>query len=176
MKAKIKVKELVEGCMPEILENGDWIDLRAAKDVTLEALKAGILKRHHNPGNNYRRVDFKYEPVPLGIAIKLPKGYEAIVAPRSSAFKKWWIMEANSIGIIDNTYNGNNDQWIMPVLMFEDGVIHKGDRICQFRIQLSQKATVWQKIKWLFTNGVKLVQVDELNNQDRGGFGSTGVK
>lgn len=176
MKAKIKVKELVEGCMPEILENGDWIDLRAAKDVTLEALKAGILKRHHNPENNYRRVDFKYEPVPLGIAIKLPKGYEAIVAPRSSAFKKWWIMEANSIGIIDNAYNGNNDQWIMPVLMFEDGVIHKGDRICQFRIQLSQKATVWQKIKWLFTNGVKLVQVDELNNQDRGGFGSTGVK
>ena len=176
MKAKIKVKELTQGCMPEIIVNGDWIDLRASKEIILEGLKSETLKRHSDPSKNYRKVNFKWESIPLGVAMKLPAGYEAIVAPRSGAFKKWYVTMTNSIGVIDNKYSGNNDEWHFPVLMFDEGTIHKGERICQFRIQLSQKATVWQKIKWLFTNGVKIVQVDELDDNNRGGFGSTGVK
>ncbi len=175
MKAEVKIKEITKGCMPFITEKGDWIDLRAAKEIKLEGFRADTLKRHHKDENNYRKVNFKWELVPLGVAMQLPPGYEAVVAPRSSTFKKWYTMEANSIGVIDNSYNGNTDEWHFPILMFEDGVIHEGDRICQFRIQLSQKATLWQKIKWLFTSGIKLVQVDELDNENRGGFGSTGV-
>lgn len=176
MKAKIKIKELTPGCMPEIIVDGDWIDLRASRDITLEGMRADTLRRHSGDKGNYRKVNFKWELVPLGVAMKLPKGYEAIVAPRSSSFKKWYITVPNSFGVIDNSYSGNNDEWHMPALMFEEGIIHKGERICQFRIQLSQKATVWQKIKWLFTNGIKIEQVNELDNKDRGGFGSTGVK
>lgn len=176
MKAKIKIKALTPGCMPEIVDKGDWIDLKAARDVKLEGMTADTLKRTHKDERNYRRVNFKWELIPLGVAMQLPPGYEAIVAPRSSTFKKWYTMETNSIGIIDNSYNSDKDEWKFPVLMFENGHICKGDRICQFRIQLSQKATLWQKIKWLFTSGIKLVQVNELGNKERGGFGSTGVR
>ena len=175
MKVKIKVKELTKGCMPQIIGEGDWIDLKASKEVKLEGFRAGILKRTNGDKDNYRRVNFKWELVPLGVAMQLPKGYEAVVVPRSSMFKRWYTIQTNSVGVIDCSYNGDDDEWHMPVLMFENGVIHKGERICQFRVQLSQKASIWQRIKWLFTNGVKLVQVDELGNKSRGGFGSTGV-
>lgn len=93
---------------------GDWIDLRAAKDVTL-----------HNG-------DFTI--IPLGVSMKLPDGYEAHIVPRSSTFKKWHIMQVNSTGIIDNSYSGDGDVWGMPVLAFHGTTIHKNDRICQFRI------------------------------------------
>lgn len=174
MKLKIKIKELTKGCMPRIIKDGEWIDLKAARDIQLEGLTADQLKQKE--GVKRRKVNFKWEMVPLGVAMQLPKGYEAIVVPRSSTFKKWYTIMTNSMGVIDCSYNGNEDEWKFPVLMFENGTIHKGDRICQFRVQLSQKATMWQKIKWLFTSGIKLVQTDELNNKSRGGFGSTGVK
>ena len=74
------------------------------------------------------------------------------------------------------SYNGDNDEWKFPAIAIRETTIEKGTRICQFRIQLSQKATFWQKLKWLFSSRVKLVEVDSLNNKSRGGFGSTGVK
>ena len=74
------------------------------------------------------------------------------------------------------SYNGDNDEWKFPAIAIRETTIEKGTRICQFRIQLSQKATLWQKLKWLFSNGRKLVEVDSLNNEARGGFGSSGVK
>lgn len=114
--------------------------------------------------------------IPLGVAMKLPKGYEAVVLPRSSTPKKFGIMYGNSMGVIDNSYCGNKDEWKFPAVAIRPTSIDKGTRICQFRVQLSQKATTWQKIKWLFTSGVKLVEVDDLGNDNRGGFGSTGVK
>lgn len=67
-------------------------------------------------------------------------------------------------------------QWELLIIAIRPTSIEKGTRICQFRVQLSQKATTWQKIKWLFTSGVKLVEVDDLGNDNRGGFGSAGVK
>jgi len=160
MKMKIKVKELVKGSLPEIIKEGDWIDLRAAEDVEFK-------------GTEVQSRKIKY--IPLGIAMQLPKGFEAHVLPRSSTPKKFNIMCINSEGIIDWLYQGNNDEWKFPAKALKATTIHKGDRICQFRIQLSQKATIWQKLKWLFSNGVKIVKVDNLGN-NRGGFGSTGVR
>lgn len=162
MKLKIKVKELTEGCMPSIIQNGDWIDLVCAEDM-----KLNITTLEDNP-------DVKY--IPLGIAMQLPKGFEAIVAPRSSTPNRFGIMCANSFGVIDNCYCGNNDEWKFPVIAIRPTFIEKGCRICQFKIQLSQKATLWQKIKWLFSSGVELVKVDNLQENSRGGFGSTGTK
>lgn len=88
----INIKYVKEGMDKiEILSGGDWIDLRIAEDVTLEA--------------------GEFKLIPLGVAMTLPKGYEALVIPRSSTFKKYGIIQANSVGLIDETYCGNNDEW-----------------------------------------------------------------
>ena len=121
----------------------DWIDLRAAEEVTL---KAG---------------DFRL--IPLGVAMALPEGYEAHLAPRSSTFKNYGILQTNSIGVVDWSYRGDNDEWKMPVYATRDVTIEKGARICQFRIVENQPK-------------LHFVQVEHLNGPDRGGFGSTGVR
>lgn len=119
----------------------DFIDLRSAEDVEL---KAG---------------DFKL--ISLGVSMELPKGYEAHVVPRSSAFKTWGIIMTNSVGIIDESYRGDNDIWRMPVYATKDTVIHKNDRICQFRIMKHQPT-------------IEFEEVEHLEGEDRKGFGSTG--
>jgi len=121
----------------------DWIDLRAAEDVSL---KTG---------------DFKL--IPLGIAMKLPSGYEAHIAPRSSTFKTWGLIQTNSVGVVDETYCGNDDQWKMPVYATRDTEIHLNDRICQFRIVEHQPKILFDK-------------VEALKNSNRNGFGSTGLQ
>lgn len=120
----------------------NWIDLRASEDVHLEK------------GN--------FKLIPLGIAMQLPDGYEALIVPRSSTFKNWGIIQTNSIGVIDETYCGNNDQWFFPALAMRETEIHKGDRICQFRIIKHQP-------------DIDFNIVEILNNEDRGGHGSTGT-
>ena len=119
----------------------DFIDLRAAEDVEL---KAG-----------------EFKLISLGVSMELPKGYEAHVVPRSSTFKTWGILQTNSIGIIDESYCGDNDIWKMPVYATRDTTIHKNDRICQFRIMKHQPT-------------IEFEEVDKLDGSDRGGFGSTG--
>ena len=94
--------------------------------------------------------------------MQLPAGYEAHIAPRSSSFKNWGILQTNSIGIIDNSYCGNNDQWLMSVYATRDTIINQNDRICQFRIVKNQEP-------------VEFITVEHLDNSDRGGYGSTGV-
>ena len=125
----------------ERFNTGDWIDLRAAEDISL---KAG-----------------EFKLIPLGVAMELPKGYEALVAPRSSTFKRLGILLANSIGIIDESYKGDNDEWHFPAYAVKDTIVHKNERICQFRIIQHQPL-------------IHLVEVDHLGNEDRGGIGSTG--
>lgn len=120
---------------------GDWIDLRSAEDVEMEAGEDRIIS--------------------LGISMKLPEGYEAHVVPRSSTFKKWGILQANGIGIIDNSYSGDDDIWRFHAIAMRDTKIYKGDRICQFRIMEKQPE-------------LKFVEVDKLEGPNRGGFGSTG--
>ena len=119
----------------------DWIDLRAAEDVEL------------------KKGDFAL--IHLGVAMKLPKGYEACLIPRSSTYKNFGIIQTNHMGLIDETYCGPTDWWRMPVLAMRDTVIHKNDRICQFRIQKHQPAISFEEVAYL-------------EGEDRGGFGSTG--
>lgn len=127
----------------EILDNGDWIDLRAAEDVNLE------------------KGDFRL--ISLGVSMKLPEVYEAHIVPRSSTFKHWGIIQANHMGVIDNSYCGDNDIWKFPAIATRDAVIYKNDRICQFRIMKKQPC-------------VRFDTVEHLNGPDRGGFGSSGRK
>lgn len=179
MKLKIKVKRLNKDVeLPEIIEKGEWIDLRASETITFNAPQSGTLKKHKVNGRevNHRDVKFDYKLIPLGIAMQLPKGFEATILPRSSLFKVFGVTLSNSMGVIDNSYSGNNDEWKFGAIAFKDSVITEDVRICQFRIQLSQKATIWQKIKWLFCSGVRIVEVNNLKNPDRKGIGSTGVK
>ncbi len=139
----IKIKYFTDKIEPLTYIDGksDWIDLRAAEDVTL------------------KKGEFKL--IPLGIAMKLPKGYEAHVVPRSSTFKNFGIIQTNHHGVIDESYCGDNDQWYMPVLAVRDTEIHVNDRICQFRIMEHQPM-------------IQFERVEALDGADRGGFGSTG--
>ena len=121
----------------------DWIDLRAAKDVTM---KAG-----------------EFQLIPLGIAMELPKGYEAHVVPRSSTYKNFRIIQTNHMGVIDESYCGDNDQWYFPAYALRDTRIQEGDRICQFRIMEHQPVLQFE-------------EVESLGHKDRGGMGSTGRK
>ena len=105
--------------------------------------------------------DFKL--IPLGVAMELPPGYEAHVVPRSSTFKTYGILQTNSCGVIDGSYCGDQDMWKMPVYATRDTTIQKGDRICQFRIMENQPEIVFQVTEFL-------------ENKDRGGFGTTGVR
>lgn len=174
---KIKVLEKTPGCYPMEFFQGDWIDLLTAEDIKLKAPEAHKMhirgKDKENTGERTREVDFQFQLIKLGVAMELPKGYEAILAPRSSSFKKWGIIQVNSIGVIDWAFNSSDDEWMMAVMATRTLTIPRGTRIAQFRIQLSQKATLWQKIKWLFSSKPKLVAVDSLDNEQRGGFGST---
>lgn len=172
MKQTIKIKMLDKSiARPEITKKGDWIDLRAAKDIAIAGPYTVQARK-----DKERKVIFDSNIIPLGVAMQLPKGYEAIVNVRSSAYKNYCAILANAQGVIDNTYCGDDDQWFAHLVAFHDSIIVKGDRICQFRIQLSQKASMWQKIKWLFSSGVKIKFVDNLGNPSRGGHGSTGKK
>ena len=121
----------------------DWIDLRAAKDLDM---KAG-----------------EFKLIPLGIAMELPKGYEAHVIPRSSTFKNFGIIQTNSMGLIDESYSGNDDQWFFPAYAIRDTSIKVNDRIGQFRIMEHQPI-------------LQFVEVNELLGENRGGHGSTGIK
>ena len=178
MKLKILIKRFKDDDgkylvdFPKIIKKGEWVDLHVAQECVLDAPQAGTLKGSEA---KHRDVVSDVTYIPLGIAMRLPDGFEAILAPRSSAAQKMGIMCANSIGIIDNSYSGNNDQWMFPAVTLRRTSIAKNTRLCQFRIQLSQKATVWQKIKWFFSSGIELIEVDFLDAEDRHGFGSTGT-
>lgn len=141
MEKEIKIKYFNDVQEIEALEVGDWIDLRSAESVDI---KAG-----------------EYKLIRLGVAMELPEGYEALVAPRSSTFKNYGILLANSLGIIDESYKGDNDEWNFLAYATRDTHVEKNDRICQFRIIEHQPK-------------IKLTKVESLGNADRGGIGSTG--
>ena len=173
---KIRVKEITPGCKFEYISKGEWIDLRSAKDDYFISPQAESRKKIVVDGKQvyYRNVYFDTTVIPLGIAMELPKGFEAVILPRSSTFNNYSVILSNSEGVIDSSYCGDNDEWKFQAIALSNVEIPKGSRICQFRIQLSQKATFWQKLKWLFSNKIEFVWVDKLGNENRGGFGTTG--
>lgn len=127
----------------EKINKGDLIDLRAAETVEM------------------KKGDFKL--IKLGVGMKLPEGYKANVYPRSSTYKNFGIILANSVGQIDNSYSGDNDEWRFPAIAMRDTIIHKNDRICQFEIQKIQPE-------------IEFIEVEHLDEESRGGIGSTGTK
>lgn len=149
-----KIKELVKPALDtrvkylrdvqpiEVIKKGDWIDLRAGKDILMFK-------------GEYRRI-------PLGVAIELPKGYEALMAARSSTFEKYGVIMVNGIAIMDESYCGDNDEWHFLAYATKDTFISKNERICQFRVIEHQPE-------------LNLITADKLGNADRGGIGSTGV-
>lgn len=170
----VKVHELTPGSHFSFYKKGEWIDLKAAETITLHAPQAGT--QYERDGKKFRDVNFESALIPLGFSMALPKGFEAILATRSGTYKKYNVIQANAPGIIDESFSGTNDEWKFSVIAFGDCTINAGDRICQFRIQPSQKAKWWQKLRWLFTSRIEFMWVDKLNDKDRGGFGSTGVR
>jgi len=184
MKQKIYVKKLNPDIeLPKIIKKGDWIDLRASETVRFNAPQSGTLKTKTVDGQRekYRNVSFDMQLIPLGVAMQLPDGMEAIVASRSSTPIGMGISCVNAFGVIDGNaeglgYNGPNDEWKYPAIAWRDTTITEGERICQFRVQLSQKATLWHKLKWFFSTGIEIVEVSELYNKNRDGIGSTGKK
>lgn len=126
-------------------KKSDWIDLYTAETVTLQA--------------------GEYTLISLGVAMQLPDGVEANIVPRSSTFKNYGVLQANSIGVIDNTYCGDNDIWKFPAYATRDITIPKGTRICQFRLHYTMRTEF---------GGIKFEPVISLGNADRGGFGSSG--
>ena len=178
---RIKVLEKVEGSLPEIIEKGEWIDLKLSEDVVLKGPQATMLHRKNRNKEDVeeertRDVIFFSKLLPLGVCMEMPDGFEGYLLPRSSTFKKYGIIQTNSMGVIDTSYKSDEDEWKMPVIATRKVVIPKGTRIAQFRIQLSQKATLWQKLKWLLSSSVKIEKVSSLGNPVRSGFGSTGEK
>lgn len=178
---KIKIKLFNGQEMPKIINEGDWIDLKSNEDVNLKAPRIEVIKNKN--GQETNKIVFDSKLFNLGVAMKLPKGMEAIILPRSSTFKKTYTILSNSMGVIDGKttadsipYSGNNDQWKYNAIALNTCHIKKGQSICQFRIQLSQKATLWQKLRWLLSRKIELVQVDNLDDKDRGGFGTTDTK
>lgn len=121
----------------------DWIDLRSAKEYSLKA-------------GDFALID-------LGISVKLPEGYEMHIAPRSSTFKNYGLLQTNGVGIVDASYCGDGDVLKMPVYATRDTIVHINDRICQFRIQKHQPKITFE-------------EVETLGSKDRGGFGSTGLQ
>lgn len=138
---KIKVKYLRNIEKIQKIRVGDWIDLRAAEDVVMQA--------------------GEFKLIPLGVAMELPAGYEALAAPRSSTFKNFGVLMANSIGIVDESYKGDNDEWHFLAYAPHFTMIPKNSRICQFRIIQHQPE-------------IELIEVESLGNENRGGIGSTG--
>lgn len=144
LRPEILIKYHCDAARPvEQAHDGEWFDVRAAKSYDLKA------------GNKYM--------IDLGISVRVPRGYEAILAPRSSSFKKWGFIQTNSIGVIDETYSGDDDIWMLPVFATRDAQIEAGERVAQFRIQRNQGRP-------------RLTEVGYLGKNNRGGFGSTGTK
>ena len=136
------INDQIERLKP-IAGKSDWIDLRAAEDVSLKEGESRLIN--------------------LGVAMDLPKGYEAHLVPRSSTFKNFGLLQTNHMGVVDESYHGNGDIWHMPVLAVRDTTIHFGDRIAQFRIMKKQP-------------DIHFEEVEHLDGEDRGGFGSTGIQ
>ena len=153
----IRIKYFDKATKLKKITKGNWIDVYANKDVFVKCGERAM--------------------VPLGFALELPEGWEGHLAPRSSTFKTWGIIQTNSVGVVDDTYIGDNDQWHMPVYCLqgkdiesddnEEEIkgtwIRKGDKIGQFRIM-----EVMPEIEF--------EEVESFGNKDRGGFGTTGTK
>ena len=135
--------------------NGCWIDLRSSKNYEI-------------PKGTNKLID-------LGVSMKLPKYFQANIVPRSSTFKNYGLIQLNHLGVVDDTYSGNSDVWMFNgFALISDSTVKENDRVCQFEIRPSQHAPFWVKLKWLISNKIVFIEVNNLDNTNRGGFGTSG--
>lgn len=139
---EIKIKYFSDIEPIKSIDKGDWIDLRAGQDYFFDVCQSGLIR--------------------LGVGMKLPEGYEAHIAPRSSTFRNFGLIQTNGVGVVDNSYSGEEDEWMMPIFATRSVYINKNERICQFRIVKKQEP-------------IEFVEVQHLDEESRGGFGSTGI-
>jgi dUTP pyrophosphatase len=145
----------------KIEKHGNWIDLKSAENV------------------NFKKFEFKL--ISLGVSIKLPKYYQANIVPRSGTYNKYNLIQSNHYGVVDGPdnvsdgYSGNEDVWKFGAIALNDTSITEGDRICQFEIRPTMNAPWYIKLKWIFDNKIKIIEVSDLKFNSRGGFGSSGV-
>lgn len=155
---KLKIMMLSDIEKPEKVEGGDYIDLRAAEDTHM--------------------VHGEYKIIPLGVAMQLPRGYEAQVIPRSSTFAKYGIILANSVGLIDESYCGEDDQWGFPAICLCEyspcTEVHRDEEPCK-RILIPKGARIAQFRIMYHMQNLDIEYVDHLDGKSRCGFGSTGV-
>ena len=157
---KIYIKYHNPNCLLE--QHGNWIDLKSAEDVAIMSLKNHMIS--------------------LGVSIKLPKYFQANIVPRSSTFNKYGIIQANHYGVVDgpnktsNGYSGNDDIWYFNAVALRRTQIKEGDRIAQFEIRPTMNAPWWAKLKWLFSHKIEIRVVDDLGDENRGGFGSSDIE
>ena len=161
----LKVKMIDEKLQPlEYTKGGDWIDMRASKISILGNIQ-GLFDTpiiHDLAKSDWWIREGYFILIKLGVAMQIPKGFEAHVVPRSSTFKNFGLIQTNSFGVIDNSYCGDGDEWMFPCISTRGAKISHGDRVCQFRIERRMPA-------------LNIEIVDTLGNPDRGGHGSTGV-
>ena len=181
MKIRIKYHGIVE-----LIQHGNWIDLSSTDTYEFHAPK--IITDVN--GNNI--VKFDTQMINLGISLDLPKHFEANIVPRSSLLKKQGLIQGNHFGVIDGGtnksigiecsdkvgqgYTGNDDIWYFPAIALQATKILPNQPICQFSIRPSMNAPIWTKLKWLFTSKIKFIEVDNLNSNNRGGFGTSDKK
>lgn len=165
-KIKIPVVFHDRKCKFKQTTSGDWIDLRASENYSW----LGPLKEVHT-----RKVIIQDVLIDLGISMKLPSFLEANIVSRSSTGSAFGLIQRNAFGVVDHTYCGQKDRWKFAGVAIKDGEIFEGDRVCQFRINLNQKATVWQKLRYMIST-IEFVEVPYLDSPSRGGFGSSGKK
>ena len=155
---KIKIKYHNQNCKIESF--GNWIDLKAAETV------------------NFKKGTYKL--INLGVSMELPKYYQGNLVPRSGTFKKYGLFQTNHYGVIDGPdqngvgYSGNNDIWYYGAYAMKESTVNEGDRICQFEIRPTMKAPWYVKLKWLFVSNITFIEVENLEANNRGGYGSTG--
>jgi dUTP pyrophosphatase len=156
---KIYIKYHNQNCKLETF--GNWIDLKSAENVVLKP--------------------FEFKLISLGVSMKLPKYFQVNIVPRSSTFIKKHLIQHNHYVVIDGPdktnigYSGNNDIWKFGAIAFKDSTINEGERLCQFEIRPTMKAPWYVKLKWIFDNNYKFIEVDDLGNNNRGGFGTSGL-
>lgn len=179
MKIKIKYHKNSK----KLEQHGNRIDLFSRYNYWLEAPKLKVNLE------GIQEVVFDFNLIDLGISMVIPKHFEAIISPRSSTYKKFGLIQANSIGIIDGGtiptkgidssdkvykgYTGQEDIWMFPAISFKKINIVKNEAICQFTIQPSMNAPIWTKLKWLFNKSIEFVEVDILHNVNRGSSGTS---
>jgi dUTP pyrophosphatase len=158
MKLKLQIKYYCDKC--KLKTFGNWIDLSSSETISMQ------------------KGDINF--IDLGLACRLPKYYQANIVPRSSTFDKYGIIQLNHYGVVDGPdsvtegYSGNDDRWKFKSYSLATGKIVKGNRIAQFEIRPTMFAPWYIKLKWLFCNGIEIIEVGDLKANNRGGYGTTG--